>query len=203
MLKAICDAIFGVEMDQDGLMEILKFLAFTIISAIMSVFAKYFNAKANDIKSSKKNCEIMTKMQFIEDTVEKVVVGINQSYVNELKKSGEFDDEAKSQAFSLALDQLNEILSVPVRAAVEEYIGDFSQYLSTIIEQKISIACNKTENKTVCLECEDYLENDIEEVPDNEKKFITALSKDTDISNDTKEKTDDESKEEYNDFIGD
>ena len=81
----------------------------TVISILGGFLATFLARKAGaimDAIEAKTSIDIDDKVEErIQQIVRKVVMAITQTYVKGLKKSGEFDDEAKKEALSKAVEE--------------------------------------------------------------------------------------------------
>lgn len=60
-----------------------------------------------------------------------------QTYVDSLKASGSFDEDAQERAFSMALSALLSSLSQSAKDYISENYGDITDYLTTKIEAEV------------------------------------------------------------------
>lgn len=78
------------------------------------------------------------------DTVAKqVVVALNQTVVNGLKQSGQWDATAAAKVFRQALDTIDTQLSTKAQALLEQELPNLVQWLGTLIEAHVATAPNK------------------------------------------------------------
>ena len=112
----------------------------TVISILGGFLATFLARKAGaimDAIEAKTSIDIDDKVEErIQQIVRKVVMAITQTYVKGLKKNGEFDDEAKKEALSRAIEDSSKIIfgelgvDVPTEAlavAVEAEIGEIKE----------------------------------------------------------------------------
>lgn len=60
-----------------------------------------------------------------------------QTYVDSLKASGSFDEDAQEKAFSMALSALLSSLSQSAKDYISDNYGDITDYLTTKIEAEV------------------------------------------------------------------
>ena len=78
--------------------------------------------------------EVLTEIaNFVTDAVTFTM----QTYVDSLKKSGEFTEEAQKEAFELAYDTALKFISQESKEMFESVYGDLDEYLKVLIESKV------------------------------------------------------------------
>lgn len=71
------------------------------------------------------------------DIVGQVVLDVNQTFVDSLKKSGAFTEEAAIEAKNLAVEKCKKLISENSKQAIEIMYNDFELYLNTKIEELV------------------------------------------------------------------
>ena len=85
--------------------------AVTIIGGLIATFIAKKSGAIMDAIEAKLNIDIDDKTEErIQLIIRKVVMAITQTYVKGLKKSGEFDDEAKKEALNKAIEESGKII---------------------------------------------------------------------------------------------
>lgn len=69
--------------------------------------------------------------------IEGAVATVSQTFVDELKKTGNFDDAAKSEAMSKALDIINEQLTTETMNIINLVTNDIPGWIMAQIEKQI------------------------------------------------------------------
>lgn len=123
-------------------MEILKEIMELCIVPLLGILTKYFidylSVKRNEI-NCKTDSEIAKKyVDMIYETITNCVIATNQTYVNSLKESGNFDAEAQKQAFQKTMDSVLAILSDDAKKYISETTGDLNTYLTQLIEAEVN-----------------------------------------------------------------
>lgn len=68
------------------------------------------------------------------DVVTNAVAYVSQTYVDGLKKSGQFSIENQKQAFQMAYDRAVQLINDDSAAVIAAVFGNFSEWLTTAIE---------------------------------------------------------------------
>jgi len=121
--------------------EFLGQLLLAIIAACVPVLTAYFvgslkkqgEAAADKVQSEKAKDYIAR----ITDAVARAVTYTNQTYVDSLKASGNFNAEAQKEAARKSLDAAMTILGPEVMKWISETSGDAITYLNILIEAAV------------------------------------------------------------------
>lgn len=73
----------------------------------------------------------------LENIVSKAVVTTNQTFVNELKKQGKFDEEAMKEAFNRTYESIVQSLSQSFFEYIDEEGIDFDKLITNMIEPSV------------------------------------------------------------------
>ena len=123
-------------------MEMLEKIPYVLIVAVVTLIAtficKYLYTKWNEIKTNIKNEKIRNVIDEVVDIVYRAVVQTNQVYVDSLKNSGTFDEEAAKTAFSKTKNTIMNLLSNSMISIITEVYGDFNTYIDTLIESIVN-----------------------------------------------------------------
>ena len=123
-------------------MEMLEKIPYVLIAAVVMLVAtficKYLYTKWNEIKTNIKNEKIRNVIDEVVDIVYRAVVQTNQVYVDSLKNSGTFDEEAAKTAFIKTKNTIMNLLSNSMITIITEVYGDFNTYIDTLIESIVN-----------------------------------------------------------------
>ena len=123
-------------------MEMLEKIPYVLIAAVVMLVAtficKYLYTKWNEIKTNIKNEKIRNVIDEVVDIVYRAVVQTNQVYVDSLKNSGTFDEEAAKTAFIKTKNTIMNLLSNSMISIITEVYGDFNTYIDTLIESIVN-----------------------------------------------------------------
>ena len=122
-------------------MEFIKDILYILITAAVPVLTtyvcKYLYAKWTEGKVQIENEKISTTLDSVVVMVLDVVEATNQTFVDELKKKGEFTEEAATEAFRISKDKALQMLSVEAADIISTVYGDVNVYLDTLIEATV------------------------------------------------------------------
>ena len=122
------------------LLNVLSVLLTAVILPLISIagtqLIKFINSKI-------KNNELAKQLATATTIVTNAVRVVFQTYVDALKKSGSFDNDAQAEALTraknIALSQITE----DTKSYIEENYGDFNNWLTIQIEASINCLKNR------------------------------------------------------------
>ena len=117
--------------------DILYILITTAVPVLTAYVCKFLYAKWTEGKVKIKNEKISTTLDSVIAMVLDVVEATNQTFVDELKKKGEFTDDAAAEAFRISKNKALQMLSSEAADIITEVYGDVNVYLDTLIEATV------------------------------------------------------------------
>ena len=122
-------------------MEILKDILYIIITTTVPVLitylCKFLYEKWTEGKAKIKNDKVATTLDQVVSMVLDCVEQTNQVFVDELKKKGEFTEEAATEAFNMSKKTALKMLTADAAEIITEVYGDVDVYLDTLIEATV------------------------------------------------------------------
>ncbi len=117
--------------------SVLEVVLITILPIIMKflidnapAFIKKYNEKVD-------NEIIREYINYATQAILNSVSEVSQTYVDNLKSSGEFNSESAKQAFILAKDKAEQLMSDEVKKAIGIIYGDIDVWIGTVIEKAV------------------------------------------------------------------
>ena len=102
-------------------------LAGTILCYFITIWAN------KHIKDEKIKAHIIE----LANIVKEVVLEVSQTFVDKMQKAGNWNDDTKKEALSMALSKAQSLMSDELKTWVSETYGDVTAYLTTLIEAQI------------------------------------------------------------------
>ena len=122
-------------------MEFVKDILYILITATVPVITtyvcKFLYAKWTEGKAKIENEKISTTLDSVVTMVLDVVESVNQIFVDELKKKGEFTKESAEEAFNKSKETALKMLSNDAADVIAMVYGDVDVYLDTLIEATV------------------------------------------------------------------
>ena len=107
--------------------EGLAGLAGTILCYFITIWAN------KHIKDEKIKAHIIE----LANIVKEVVLEVSQTFVDKMRKAGNWNDDTKKEALDMALSKAQSLMSDELKTWVSETYGDVTAYLTTLIEAQI------------------------------------------------------------------
>ena len=121
------------------LQQIFEVCVIPLLGVLTAYIVKYIQVKSAEITKNTDNTLINKYTGMLADTISACVLATNQTYVEALKKQGNFDAEAQKNAFNMTLDAVMNILSEDAKKYLSEAFGDLNSYIASQIEASINI----------------------------------------------------------------
>ena len=121
------------------LADIFEVCIIPLLGVLTAYIVKYIQVKSAEITKNTDNTLINKYTGMLADTISACVLATNQTYVEALKKQGNFDAEAQKNAFNMTLDAVMNILSEDAKEYLSEAFGDLNSYIASQIEASINI----------------------------------------------------------------
>ena len=121
------------------LADIFEVCIIPLLGVLTAYIVKYIQVKSAEITKNTDNTLIDKYTGMLADTISACVLATNQTYVETLKKQGNFDAEAQKNAFNMTLDAVMNILSEDAKKYLSEAFGDLNSYIASQIEASINI----------------------------------------------------------------
>lgn len=118
----------------ENLGQILIPLLITVITICICIMTSNVAKKAAESTPEKYRDIIYG----LENIVSKAVIATNQTFVDELKKQGKFDEEAMKEAFNRTYESIVQSLSQSFFEYIDEEGIDFDKLITNMIEQTVN-----------------------------------------------------------------
>ena len=123
-------------------MELIKDLLYIFITAAVPVLTtylcKFLYEKWSTNKQAVDNQHVQDILDQVINMVLNCVTAVNQIFVDELKKKGEFTTDAAKEAFSMCKDMAIKMLTDEAKKIIADIYGDVDTYLDTLIESSVN-----------------------------------------------------------------
>lgn len=111
------------------IIDVVMVVLVPLIGIIVKHLSSYLQEKTD-------NAILEKYLKLAETAVSQAVEYVAQTYVDELKKQGQFTEDAQKQAFETAKKQALDILGESTVSILNSLLGDFNTWLETAIEQR-------------------------------------------------------------------
>lgn len=117
--------------------KIFEICIFPLLAVLTAYVVRIIQIKIADLKEKSEN-ELLDKyIGMLGDTVVNCVLAVNQTYVDTLKKKGEFTVEAQKEAFNMVYQQVMHTLTDEAKLYLEEVYSDLDEFIRILIEATV------------------------------------------------------------------
>lgn len=123
----------------DLIKQIFEVCIIPLFGVLTVYITSLIQKKTKEITKEADN-EIANKyINLLSETITQCVIATNQTYVESLKKSGSFDEEAQKEAFRRTYESVMNILTVEAKQYLANIYGDLDKYITSKIESEVNI----------------------------------------------------------------
>ena len=119
--------------------QIFELVIIPLLVVLSTYFIKFINAKSNELINRVDNDKHDKYILMLQETVTDCVLTTTQTYVDALKDQNAFDSEAQKKAFEMTKAAVLAILTDDAKEYLASALGDFDQYLTTLIESQVQV----------------------------------------------------------------
>lgn len=122
------------------LFDIIYILVTGVGITLATYIVKLINTKIDESQTltELKNYEQLNKyIDSAQKAISDAVLTVNQTYVDSLKKTGEFSQEAQDEAKMMAIEIAKQMITEDCVDAIETVYDDFDVYLDAAIESMV------------------------------------------------------------------
>ena len=123
--------------------QIMEIVIIPILGILTTYVIKIVNAKLDEISEKRENELEKKYLDMLSETISDCVIATTQTYVDSLKKRGEFTADAQKEAFNQTYKAVMAILSEDAKEYLTEAVGDLNLYITQKIEAEVKV--NKAE----------------------------------------------------------
>ena len=115
----------------DVLIQVIEILFSLVLTVGIPCITGIFIRKTNNEKLK----EIILRL---EGQVSVAVRATTQTFVEQMKKDGRFDEEAQKEAFNMTKNSLLNMISEDMKIQIIKLVGDFDVYIKNLIESEVN-----------------------------------------------------------------
>lgn len=116
---------------------LLNIISVVVTSILIPVIVFLGNKLSAYLKNKIENEKLQKYVDQATNAVVLAVTSTAQTYVDALKKAGEFNEDTQKLAFNKAKDQALKLITVEGQKAIETLYGDFDEWLTAFIEATV------------------------------------------------------------------
>lgn len=119
--------------------QIFELVIIPLLIVLSTYVIKFINLKSTELIQKVDNDKHDKYILMLQETVTNCVLTTTQTYVDALKDQNAFDAEAQKQAFAMTKEAVLAILTDDAKKYLASALGDFDQYLTTLIESQVQV----------------------------------------------------------------
>lgn len=123
--------------------EILKSVFDILVEPLLGLAAiyatLYLKNKIVQLKVNTSHQTVQNSLAILNTTVENCVLATKQTYVDALKKNGNFDETARKMAFKITYDAVMASLTEQTKLNLATVVKDLPKYITDLIEAKVQL----------------------------------------------------------------
>ena len=119
--------------------QIFELVIIPLLIVLSTYAIKFINLKSTELIQKVDNDKHDKYILMLQETVTNCVLTTTQTYVDALKGQNAFDADAQKQAFAMTKKAVLAILTDDAKKYLTSALGDFDQYLTTLIESQVQI----------------------------------------------------------------
>lgn len=117
--------------------QIFRLCIFPLLGILTAYLVQIIRVKMDQIIDKQDNELSKKYLDMLTNTITNCVIAVNQTYVDTLKKRGEFTLEAQKEAFEMVYKQTMVTLTQEAREYLSEIYGDLDGFIKVLIEAKV------------------------------------------------------------------
>lgn len=121
------------------LAQIFEIVVFPLLGVGTAYLCYLIKVKINELKEKTKNETEKKYLDMLDKTICEAVIATNQTYVEALKKEGQFDIEAQKEAFKQTYETVMKLLTDEAKKYISTAVGDLEAYVQNKIEAEVNI----------------------------------------------------------------
>lgn len=126
-----------MEFNNELITEIFNICIVPLLGILTTFISLLIKNKITQIKSTTNDEKVQQYLGFLQDTIIACLQATNQTYVDELKQSGKFDEAAHKIALEKTKNAVLNIVTDDVKKYVAILVGDLEVYIIEQIEANI------------------------------------------------------------------
>ena len=117
--------------------EVMYIIITVLLPVVVKYLAAYINQKQKNLVSQIENEKTKPYIDSAITAITAAVVSVNQTYVDSLKKNGEFTPESQKEAYTIAKEKALAMISEDAKQAIATVYGDVDSFIDAFIESKV------------------------------------------------------------------
>lgn len=121
------------------LFQIFEVCIIPLLGILTTFVVKFIRAKIVEVNAKHDNELLKKYTTMLSETVIECVIATKQTYVETLKATGSFDEEAQKHAFEMTYEAILKVLSEEAKEYLSAAYGDLTAYITNRIEAEVNL----------------------------------------------------------------
>lgn len=122
---------------QEYITPIFEICILPLLGILTKMLIDFLQSKSKEAKEKADNATAEKYITMLTNTITSCVMATTQTYVESLKKKGEFTKDAQKEAFNKTYENVMNILSEECKTYLTEAFGDLETYVTNRIEAEV------------------------------------------------------------------
>ena len=122
---------------QQYITPIFEICILPLLGILTTMLVNFLKTKSQEVKEKAASETAQKYIDMLTNTITSCVMATTQTYVETLKKKGEFTKEAQVEAFNKTYQNVMNILSEDCKIYLTETFGDLQTYITNKIEAEV------------------------------------------------------------------
>lgn len=118
--------------------EIMYCVITVLVPVLIKYLVSYVNLKQKDLVSRINDTKTRQHIDNAITAITSAVVAVNQTYVDALKKNGEFTPESQKSAYMIAKKKALSMINDDAKQAITTVYGDIDSFIDAFIEKTVN-----------------------------------------------------------------
>ena len=118
--------------------EIMYCVITVLVPVLIKYLVSYVNLKQKDLVSRINDTKTRQHIDNAITAITSAVVAVNQTYVDALKKNGEFTPESQKSAYMIAKKKALSMINDDAKQAIATVYGDIDSFIDAFIEKTVN-----------------------------------------------------------------
>lgn len=126
-------------MSQESINTLMKVVIVPLLSVIVPFIIQLLRTKTTELKNRINNADINKYVDIAEDAIETAVVSTQQTFVDTVKNTVDWDTEAQELAFTLTKTNAVKLMGETAKVVMQTLHTDFDSWLEHRIEYYVHL----------------------------------------------------------------
>lgn len=124
--------------NQDWFVGLISAVALAVGAGLSTLIGLWFKKLADNLAEKTKNEKYSEILLLVKNLIQDAIMTVQQTFTEQLKKDGKFDEEKQKEAFKLAMNIIKGNLTTEAEKVLDELYGDAQRWIEIQIESMLA-----------------------------------------------------------------